>query len=85
MENILETFLNCQVKFTPWRWRQSKEFDAIIRRDNYLVDLKKLIGFGLFLWKGVKTCKLFWGYYWLSREKDWYESTQFPGTPYLSF
>ena len=67
MESFLETFLNCQVKFTLWRWRQSKEFDALIWRDNYLVDLKMVdlkIGFGLFLWKGVKICKSFWGYYW---------------------
>ena len=41
MESFFETFLNCQVKFTPWRWRQINKFNAIIPRDNYFVDLKK--------------------------------------------
>ena len=43
MESFFETFLNCQVKFTPWRWRQINKFNAIIPRDNYFVDLKKQI------------------------------------------
>ena len=43
MESFFETFLNCQVKFIPWRLRQINQFNAIIPRDNYFVGLKKQI------------------------------------------
>ena len=57
MEKFFETFLNCQVKFTHWRWIQINKFNAIIPRDNYFVDLKKQIGFGFLFWESIKTCK----------------------------
>ena len=41
MESFFEVFLNCQVKFTSWRWRQINKFNAFISRDNYFLDLKK--------------------------------------------
>ena len=43
MESFFESFLNCQVKCTPWRWHQINKFNAIIPRDNYFADLKKQI------------------------------------------
>ena len=41
MERFFGTFLNCQVKFIPWRGHQINKFNAIIPCDNYFVDLKK--------------------------------------------
>ena len=54
VESIFETFLNCHnIKFTPWRWYQVKEFiviySSIIRRGNHFVDWKsKLVLVSIF-------------------------------------
>ena len=53
VESIFETFLNCHVKFSPWRWHQIKEliviYSSIIRRDNHFVDWKsKLVLVSIF-------------------------------------
>ena len=52
------SFLNFQVKITPWRWYHNQIWCKFLIH-SYHVDFKNIIGFGLAIWEGSKP---FWMY-----------------------